>query len=194
MLDARRTLVIGLAIAGGIAAEIVPSFASDLPTAVRPIVSSSIVLGTLAALLLNGLFRLGLRQRVTLPLDPTAEDVAAQVDEFFNAAGREWGARPDVMVRVSFGTNQAIETIRENCEPEGPIVIEAHFDEFNLDVKISYRGVPLELPDQRPSDSDIIETEEGYRRLAGFLLRRNADRISTSVKDGASVLRFHFEH
>ena len=64
----------------------------------------------------------------------------AQVDEFFNAAGREWGARPDVMVRVSFGTNQAIETIRENREPEGPIVIETHFDEFNLDVKISYQG------------------------------------------------------
>jgi NCS2 family nucleobase:cation symporter-2 len=194
MLDARRTLVIGLAIAGGIAAEIVPSFASDLPPAVRPIVGSPIVLGTLAALLLNGLFRLGLRQRVTLPLDPTAEDAAAQVDEFFNAAGREWGARPDVMVRVSFGTNQAIETIRENCEPEGPIVIEAHFDEFNLDVKISYQGVPLELPDQRPSDRDIVDTEEGYRRLAGFLLRRNADRVSTSVKDGESVLRFHFEH
>jgi xanthine permease XanP len=194
MLDARRTLVIGLAIAGGIAAEIVPSFASDLPPAVRPIVSSSIVLGTLAALLLNGLFRLGLRQRVTLSLDPAAEDTAGQVDEFFNAAGREWGARPDVMVRVSFGINQAIETIRENCEPEGPVVIDAHFDEFNLDVKISYRGLPLELPDQRPSDSDIIETEAGYRRLAGFLLRRNADRVSTSTQDGASVLRFHFEH
>jgi xanthine permease XanP len=194
MLDARRTLVIGLAIASGIAAEIVPSFASDLPPAVRPIVSSSIVLGTLAALLLNGLFRLGLRQRVTLPLDPTAEDAAAQVDEFFNAAGREWGARPDVMVRVSFGTNQAIEAIRENCEPKGPIVIEAHFDEFNLNVKISYQGVPLELPDQRPSDSDIIETEAGYRRLAGFLLRRNADRASASTRDGTSVLRFHFEH
>jgi xanthine permease XanP len=194
MLDARRTLVIGLAIAGGIAAEIVPSFASDLPPAVRPIVSSSIVLGTLAALLLNGLFRLGLRQRLTLRLDPAAEDAAAQVDEFFNAAGREWGARPDVMVRVSFGTNQAIETIRENCEPEGPIVVEAHFDEFNLDVKISYQGMLLELPDQRPSDGDIIETEAGYRRLAGFLLRRNADRVSTSTKDGASIIRFHFEH
>jgi hypothetical protein len=44
------------------------------------------------------------------------------------------------MVRVSFGTNQAIETIRENREPEGPIAIETHFDEFNLDVKISYQG------------------------------------------------------
>jgi NCS2 family nucleobase:cation symporter-2 len=73
-------------------------------------------------------------------------------------------------------------------------VIEAHFDEFNLDVKISYHGALLELPDERPSDRDIIETETGYRRLAGFLLRRNADRVSASSQDGASVLRFHFEH
>jgi xanthine permease XanP len=70
MLDARRTIVIGLAIAAGIAAEIVPSYATELPPALEPIVSSSIVLGTVAALLLNGLFRLGQRQRVTLPLDP----------------------------------------------------------------------------------------------------------------------------
>ncbi len=194
MLDARRTIVIGLAIASAISAEIVPGFASDMPAAIEPIVSSSIVLGTIAALLLNGLFRLGQRQRVTLELDPVAPDTAAQVDQFFEASGRLWGARRDVMVRVAFGINQAIETIREHCDPQGPVAVEAHFDEFNLDVKITYRGAPLELPDQRPSDRDIMETESGYLRLAGFMLRRNADRVRTSVKDGASVLEFHFEH
>jgi NCS2 family nucleobase:cation symporter-2 len=194
MLDARRTIVIGLAIASGIAAEIIPNFASHIPNALEPIVSSSIVLGTVAALLLNGLFRLGQRQRVTFSLDPAAADAAAQVDQFFDAAGRAWGARPDVMVRVAFGINQAIETIREHCDPQGPIVVEAHFDEFNLEVKITYRGAPLDLPDQRPSDRDIMDTDAGYRQLAGFMLRRNADRVRTSVKDGAAVLEFHFEH
>jgi xanthine permease XanP len=194
MVDARRTIVIGLSIAAGIAAEIVPGFATDIPAGLQPIVTSSIVLGTTAALLLNGIFRLGQRQRVTLELDPGAADATEQVDEFFVTAGREWGARPDVLLRVAFGIKQAIETIRENCEPEGPVTVEAHFDEFNLDVKISYRGAQLELPDERPSDRDIMETEEGYRRLAGFLLRRNADSVRTSVKDGTSVLEFHFEH
>jgi xanthine permease XanP len=194
MLDARRTIVIGLSIASAIAAEIVPDFAKNIPPAIEPIVRSSIVLGTLAALLLNALFRLGQRQRVTLSLDPATTDAFAQVDEFFQAAGREWGARHDVMVRVAFGINQAIETVRENCEPQGPIAVEAHFDEFNLDVKISYRGAALELPDERPSDREIIETESGHLRLAGFLLRRNADRVRTSARDGTSVLEFHFEH
>src|SRR5215467_13315362 len=43
MLDARRTIVIGLAIASSVAAEIVPSFAADIPAGLQPIVSSSIV-------------------------------------------------------------------------------------------------------------------------------------------------------
>jgi len=194
MLDARRTIVIGLAIAAGIAAEIIPGFASNIPSAVEPIVNSSIVLGTVTALLLNGLFRIGQRQRVMLALDPSAPDAVAEVNEFFDHAGRQWGARPDVLVRVAFGINQAVETIREHCDPQGPIEVEGRFDEFNLDVRISYRGAPLELPDRRPSERDIIETETGYRQLAGFLLRRNADRVRTSSKDGVSVLEFHFEH
>ena len=195
MLDARRTIVIGLAIASAIAAEIVPDFARDnIPAPLVPVVSSSVVLGTIAALLLNALFRLGQRQRITLTLDPAAADAFAQVDEFFAAAGREWGARHDVMVRVAFGMNQAIETVREHCDPQGPLAVEARFDEFNLDVKITYRGTPLELPDERPTDREIIETEAGHLRLAGFLLRRNADRVRTSVQNGESVLQFHFEH
>jgi NCS2 family nucleobase:cation symporter-2 len=194
MLDARRTIVIGLAIASAVASEIIPDLSPNIPPAIEPIVRSSIVLGTLTALLLNGVFRLGQRQRITLSVNPAAEDVNTQLDEFFESAGREWGARPDVMLRVAFGINQAVETVREHCDPQGPIQVEAHFDEFNLDVKITYKGEPLELPDQRPSDREIIETEEGYRRLAGFMLRRNADRVRTSVKDGASVLEFNFEH
>jgi xanthine permease XanP len=194
MLDARRTLVIGLGIASGVAAEILPGFATNIPNSLQPIVGSSIVLGTITALLLNGVFRIGQRRRVTLALDPAAADAVAEVNEFFDAAGRGWGARPDVMVRVAFGINQAIEAIREHCEPQGPITIEAHFDEFNLDVRISYRGEALEFPDERPSQQEIIETDAGYRRLAGFMLRMNADRIRTSVKDGATVLEFHFDH
>ena len=194
MLDARRTIVIGLAIASGIAAEIIPGLASDIPPALTPVVSSSIVLGTIAALLLNALFRIGQRQQVALALDPHAADAVAEVNAFFDAAGRRWGARPDVMVRVAFGINQAIEAIREHCDPQGPIAIEAQFDEFNLDVKIAYRGAALEFPETRPSGREIIETEAGYRRLAGFMLRQNADRIRTSAKDGATVLEFHFDH
>src|SRR5262249_61230572 len=70
MLDARRTIVIGLAIASSVAAEVIPDLATNIPPAIEPIVRSSIVLGTLTALLLNGVFRLVIRQRITLTPHP----------------------------------------------------------------------------------------------------------------------------
>jgi NCS2 family nucleobase:cation symporter-2 len=194
MLDARRTLVIGLAISAGITAETIPSLGREVSPILAPIVSSSLVLGTVTALLLNLLFRLGQRQRVTFTIDPDAPNAMQQVLDFFEERGRTWGARRDVMERVSFGVSQGLETIHEVYASSGPIRLDAKFDEFNLDVIITYRGELLELPDRRPSNKEIVEGEAGHRRLAGFMLRRNADRVAASRKDGECVVQFHFDH
>jgi NCS2 family nucleobase:cation symporter-2 len=194
MLDARRTIVIGLALSAGFAAEIFPAMANALPIALKPIVGSSLVLGTITALALNLLFRIGQRQSVTMSLDPAAPDALSKLGEFFDTQGRSWGARHDIMERVSFGLSQAVETILDVWEPRGPILIDARFDEYNLDIQLSYHGDPIELPDRRPSNKEIIETETGHRRLAGYMMRRNADRVATSRKGEVSVLQFHFDH
>jgi NCS2 family nucleobase:cation symporter-2 len=152
------------------------------------------VLGTLTALLLNLLFRLGQRQRVTLTLEPEAGDAMKRVVDFFEERGRAWGARRDVMERVSFGVSQSLESIQEVCEARGPIRIDAQFDEFNLDVTLAYRGELIELPNRRPSDKEIMESEAGHRRLAGFMLRRNADRVAASRKGDECLVQFHFDH
>ena len=52
--------------------------------------------------------------------------------------------------RAGFNLAQSIETIVDGCEPEGPLDVEASFDEFNLNVQISYAGAPLELPERGP--------------------------------------------
>jgi xanthine permease XanP len=194
MLDARRTLVIGLAMSAGITAEIAPNMASEIPTIIQPIVSSSLVLGTITALLLNVLFRLGQRQRISLTLDPAAADMRTQVIDFIDERGRAWGARRDVMERVSFGVSQASEAIREFCASGGSIRIDAQFDEFNLDVQLTYQGDLIDIPEHRPSDKEIMETEAGHLRLAGYMLRRNADRVTTSRRGKESIVKFHFDH
>jgi xanthine permease XanP len=194
MLDARRTLVIGLAISAGIAAEMIPNMGWDMPTAIQPILTSSLVLGTTTALVLHVLFRVGQRQRATLVVDPVAPDAGMQVAEFVEDRGKAWGARRDVMERVSFGMTQAIEAIREFSGVGRPIRIEARFDEFNVDIHLTYKGEPIPLPEQRPSDEDIIQSEDGHLKLAGFMLRRNADRVTASRRGDESVIQFHFDH
>jgi xanthine permease XanP len=50
------------------------------------------------------------------------------------------------------------------------------------------------IEDRRPTDDEIRDTEDGLRRLAGYLVRQNADRARASRRDDRSVLEFHFQH
>jgi xanthine permease XanP len=99
-----------------------------------------------------------------------------------------------VMERAIFGTAQAVESIAEHCNALGPINIQASFDEYNLDVRISYEGDVFTIEDRRPTDSEIRDSEDGIRRLAGFMLQQNADRVRTTSKDGRATLEFHYQH
>jgi xanthine permease XanP len=193
LLDARRTLVIGLSFMVGMGVDFFPGFFGKLPPAALALFGSSLVFGTLTALALNLLFRLGVRRTEKLVVDVARVDSVA-IESFMEAQGAAWGARRDVIDRASFNLNQSIETIVEGCNPQGPLEVEATFDEFNLNVRVSYAGPPLELPEKRPTNEEIMESEEGQRRLAGFMLRRHADRVAATHKAGRSTILFHFDH
>ena len=193
LLDARRTLVIGISIIAGIAVESFPTIGAGAPPSIVPLVGSSFVFSTLLALILNLLFRLGVKKTATLKVDGAQID-PTKIESFMEAQGAAWGARRDVIDRAKFNLTQSIETIVEGCEPQGPLEIEATFDEFSLDLRIMYSGPPLDLPEKRPTNEEIMATEEGQRRLAGFMLRRFADRVAATHKAGRSTILFHFDH
>jgi len=193
MLDARRTFVVGTSFMLGLAVDLFPGAFADLPSGIRPLFSTPLVLGALSAIGLNALFRLGVRQRATIVVDPR-QPSAATTDQFMDAQGARWGARSDVIDRATFNLAQSIETISDSCEPEGPLEIEAAFDEFSLDVRVSYAGAPLELPERRPSNEEIVASEDGQRKLAGYMLRRHADRVEASHGGGRATVLFHFDH
>jgi NCS2 family nucleobase:cation symporter-2 len=156
-------------------------------------VSTSLVAGTVVALVLNALFRIGVRRTQSMTVAADAVDFGA-LEEFMETRGAAWGARRDVIERAKFNLAQSIETIAEICDRREPLETEASFDEFNLDVRVSYTGAPLELPEKRPSNEEIMSSEEGQRKLAGFMLRRQADRVATAVRAGRSTITFHLDH
>jgi NCS2 family nucleobase:cation symporter-2 len=138
-------------------------------------------------------FRLGVRRAVTLAV-PAGEIDPLKIEQFLETQGAAWGARRDVIERATFNLTQSVETIVDGCAPDGPLEIRASFDEFRLDLQVSYNGPPLELPERRPSPEEIIASEEGQRRLAGFMLRRYADRVSSTHRGGRSTILFQFDH
>ncbi|MET1083107.1 MAG: solute carrier family 23 protein [Burkholderiales bacterium] len=193
VLDARRTLVIGSAIVAGVAIEVFPVIAAGAPPGIVPLIGSSLVFSTLVALLLNLLFRIGVKQTATLKVE-SAPVQAEKLEQFIETNGATWGARRDIIARAKFNLAQSIEVIVDSCEPQGPVEVAATFDEFSLDVRVSYIGPPLELPDKRPTNEEIMASEDGQRRLAGFMLRRHADRVRSTHNAGRSTILFHFDH
>jgi NCS2 family nucleobase:cation symporter-2 len=193
MLDARRTLVIGLSIVAGMAVEVFPTLAASAPKSLAPLLGSSLVFSTVIALGLNLLFRLGVRKTLTLELDLSKWKIS-QLDDELRKQGAIWGARADVIGRASWAIGQVIDAVAENCWSEGPLAIEVSFDEFKLDVAITYRGEPLEFPVQRPSEDEILESEDGVRRLAGYMLRHVADRVRSDRTGVYAHMELHFDH
>ncbi|HEX6003535.1 MAG TPA: solute carrier family 23 protein [Burkholderiales bacterium] len=193
MLDARRTLVVGLAIVAGTAVEVFPTLSATASDAARPLIGSSLVFSTVIALVLNFILRIGVKQTALFKVEAAPLD-AAKLEQFMETSGAAWGARRDVIDRAKFNLAQSLELIVDSCEPQGPIEVAATFDEFNLDLRVSYVGAAIGLPDRRPSNEDIIASEEGQRRLAGFMLRRYADRVVANHRSGRSTILFHFDH
>ena len=193
LLDARRTLVLGLSIVAGLSVEVFPSIAASAPRPLAPLIGSSLVFSTIIALILNLLFRLGVKKTARLILEGAPVDVQ-KIDDFFQVNCATWGARPDVAKRATFGAIQLVEAVAENCWRRGPLAVEASFDEFNLDVRVAYEGPALDFPDRRPSIEQIRNSDDAARLLAGFMLRRNADRIRVDSKDGRATVLFHFDH
>lgn len=193
LLDARRTLMIALTIVGATTIELFPGLAATAPKALAWFLGSSLVFATVLGLTLNFLFRIGIKKSVSLTID-RPDGAYQQVDDFFMKHGAAWGARPDTVKRVVFAVVQLIELVDEDFRKEGPMTVTATFDEYNFDVRLTYKGEVPEFPERRPTDQEIRAGEAGMRRLAGFMLRRNADRVRSASAGNMATVHFHFDH
>ena len=151
------------------------------------------MVATLVALVLNLLFRIGIRKTVEATIDPGAADLEAIANVIERNAGI-WGARRDVVNRMQFAVQQTIEAIIAFCAARGPIKLYISYDEFVIDAVLAYDGAPLEFPTQPPTSEEIVETEQGARHLAGFLIRRFADRMRATRRNDQTVVYLHFDH
>jgi xanthine permease XanP len=190
LLDARKVLVIGFSFAMAVMADANRDVFANLPAALQPIFDNSLVLGTVCAVLLNLIMRIGVRQRVTMQLAAGHANRDA-IEQFLTEQGGRWGARRDIINRAIFGVVQVLEVVGDISEGAE---VTASFDEFNLDVSVKYKGAPLIIPDRKPTPREIIASEEGERLLAGYLLRQSADRINCKVSGNAVEVQLHYDH
>jgi NCS2 family nucleobase:cation symporter-2 len=192
VLDSRRTLTIGLSLAAFLSAAVFPGAFAQAPPWASSFVSSPLVLALVVALVLNLVFRIGVRRRVELSCSPGAH-MAQAVSDFIETAAGAWGARRDVMIRVDAVVQQALEIVAGHGSLTGPVLIDLSFDEFDVDVRLSYEGVELVLSDELPTHEAVIDGN-GTLALAGYLVRRQSDRVLSGHAAGRSWLEIRFRH
>ena len=108
--------------------------------------------------------------------------------------GSTWAARREIIMNAAGVLNEALESVTSLNLAKGPLQVEAKFDELNLDINIDYEGAPLPLPHRPPSPEELLEEPDAIGNLSGFLIRRQVDKVRSSVKDGHCRIHLHFDH
>lgn len=193
MLDARKTFVVGISIIFGLSVDSAPQLYKNIHPSLSPLFHSSLALSVICAILLNLFFRIGIAKKAFLELAPGV-DSSEKIFTFMDRQGGSWGALKDVVHRAAQTMNEFLESAAGLRLAEGPLRVAVSFDEFNLDVDIDYRGKGMAFPESQPKPEELLEDETGLTRLSGFLMRKSADRVECSEKNGECHVRFHFNH
>lgn len=192
MLDDRRTAMIGVALVAGLIVEIQPDLFRSAPAFWRPLLSSSLALTAVTAIALNLLFRLGTKKTlewVYRSESHTNEDIFA----FMEKCGGAWGARQEVIQKASSALVESVECLQAS-EPLDTLVVTASYDEYNVDLVLSYVGRALVLRSERLSAQDVLQDAGGAAALAGYLIQQYADRVTSKQRGSQAELHLHFEH
>lgn len=193
LLDARKIFILGISLIFGLSVTALLDVYSQIQISwLRPIFGSSLYLSTLLAIGLTVIFQIGLKKKVAHVLEPgktTYQDIA----DLLEKQGGLWGARPGVIVQASHALNELMELMVALDLTKNPIQMEMIFDEFNLDLTLQYDGKPLLLADDYV-EPVCVDADISLAQLALRLIRRDADDITVSEKNGRKQIRLHFDH
>lgn len=193
MLDSRKIFVIGISFIFGISVYLLPGAYAGVPSYVSPLFDSALSLTTVIAIILNLVMRIGIKKKVVITIDP-GTSISDQVFTFMERQGETWAARGEVIRRMAMALAEACELAAGQQASPGPVTVTVSFDEYNLDAEVSYEGTPLPLPEQRPSEEEILSDPGAMVRFGGFMIRGHADRVSSFSIGSMAVLKLHMEH
>jgi NCS2 family nucleobase:cation symporter-2 len=193
MIDARKTFVIGISIILGLGVDFTPRVYQAGPAWLLPLCSSSLTVGTISAIVLNAIFRLGLTKKAVLEVKPGVQ-AYKQVADFMHKQGAAWGAIRDVIREASFAMCKVLEALSFQEKPPEKVDLEVSFDEFSLGVDIYYLGEPVDGSQFCLTPKESAAHPEANHAMARFLSVKHAHRCITHQAGEKIHLKLHFEH
>jgi xanthine permease XanP len=192
MLDNRRVFVVGISLLFGLSVEIVPGLYQQLPAAVRPLFSSALSLGTVLAVALNMLFRIGVARTHEAVLSPETDNLDT-ISAMMEEQGATWGMRKEACTQVVEALHEFLVAM-QLLGVTSPVKARLRFDEIKLIAALEYQGPAMIIPNAPPTAEDLVSGKAGVSELSTYMLRQHADRVRVSEKDGACRVYLQFDH
>ena len=193
LMDGRRTLVIGGGLLLAFSRFLFPSFYADAPDLLQPAVSSPLVIGLVGALLLNLVFRIGVKRSAAIDFTPGV-DPLDKLEQFARHQGGVWGARRDVIERAVKAMIETAECLDLLVARGTKARVTMTFDEYWLEVAAEYQGRPLETGAGAPSADEVLADALNLTRLAVLMIRRQTTRLATGTSGAGQRIILGFEH
>ena len=192
LLDARRILMAGVSISMGLSAGMMPELYRDVPILLKPIVASSVSFTAAVAVLLNSLFLLGSKRRAVFDLQPQ-EDHYIRIRDELMKFGASVAARKEVIMAAIDALGNASEAL-EGGLAHGPVKVALAFDEFNLDLDLSYQGTKLVVPADRPDRAALLRDPDALSSMSAWLMARKVNRVRSHEERGQCHVSLRLEH
>ena len=152
VLDRRRTMVVGTAIIVAASHRAVPELAEAMPVMLRPLTSSGLALGMSVAVLLNLLFRIGIRRCASISV--LNVDRLDDINRFLTDQAGRWGLRQDVLERAVLAIGHVLQGKPGEPLPPSRLTLDARYDELRLTLilrRTAGKPVPVEAGAPRQS-------------------------------------------
>lgn len=188
-IDTRAILVIGISLLLGISKPAFPDFYSQLPTFLQMLTSSLLYIVTLSAVLLNVLFRIRVRQVITMDAKPESED---SLYPLIPEKLQEWSISKETTDRVIKSTHALIEQLKTGHLKKGNIRIDLVYDPVEIILKCSYQGTLPQINFTPQQDKPMIEEFPFVLGISSYFLEMSPNQIKTSTKDTQCFIELHF--
>ena len=190
-IDSRMSYIIGIPLLLGISRKVYPYYYEEIPKALQVFSNSVLSLGVIAIIVLNIIFRIGIKQKEVLVFNESDMNLA-KLKQFLISKSSSWQLDSEIIDRSTISTKQVIEHIREAKLHSSNIKIQIAYDQVDLRIDISYQGVLLSLPNVGIKNETYVEEEGFASGLADFLTGVYPDRYQVSSRKNNSKISLFF--
>ncbi len=193
MIDARKTFIIGIALAAGLTVDFSPSFFTTLFPSISYIVGSALTVSILVAIILNLIFRIGISKRSQIMIREP-KNISEKLMRFFEQSGSKWGATYDVIRRGATAAIECTEALYQlNSITSKKILVKLLFDEYTLQANLIYYGIPPNPEVSAPTKAQLLKDPNAKANLGFYLMRQNADSINVTQKKQQTNIEMRFK-